>query len=526
MFKNPLHFSNDCPFSGCGRKYARLWSVLCFLLPLFVLVCLGMFHSDGEQLIKPGTTSTSGSKPPRRAAEVTFTRHGVDLRAYQKALQRHSVNGVILLALTDSSFLDMTLNFYETSIKSLGIKNYLFVASDKAACGALSIEGVACHVYMELGSGTTSSMYGSKEFKKKMNVRTYMIYDALRLGYAVLHSDVDMMFLKNPFMHLNCLRRFCDVTTLWDNIVHNAGFLYVNPTGSSLSLYKRMEVYASTTNLDDQAALNKAIKQAKASKAGLQVKVLDMKKFLPGVAFFEKADRKYAREKPCESCVVVHNNWIVSREAKTYRFREYHFWVYDGGQYYSSPDRKYLLYSNPHSAAIGNIKKSEQEALKNALAIGQILNRTVILPKMHCKNEKDQCLLNSVLGIAAFDKHFGNRYRESTFLSHPKVPDEIKRSAERGNVYLIQSKRTKEIFHNHVPTGVTLLSPERPNVGADSLEIQQWFGNDLSPVLVFHSLYGAFDSFTDASVDSEFRRRITMGLVPGSYRQLKLKSTA
>ena len=32
-----------------------------------------------------------------------------------------------------------------------------------------------------------------------MNIRTFMILDALRLGYNVLHTDIDVFFMKNPF---------------------------------------------------------------------------------------------------------------------------------------------------------------------------------------------------------------------------------------------------------------------------------------------------------------------------------------
>ena len=38
-----------------------------------------------------------------------------------------------------------------------------------------------------------------QDFLRKMNIRTYMILDALRLGYSVLHTDLDMYFMKNPF---------------------------------------------------------------------------------------------------------------------------------------------------------------------------------------------------------------------------------------------------------------------------------------------------------------------------------------
>jgi len=32
--------------------------------------------------------------------------------------------------------------------------------------------------------------------------------------------------------------------------------------------------------------------------------------------------------------MVVHNNWIVSREAKIYRFKEHFMWMYDKDSYY------------------------------------------------------------------------------------------------------------------------------------------------------------------------------------------------
>jgi len=46
--------------------------------------------------------------------------------------------------------------------------------------------------------------------------------------------------------------------------------------------------------------------------------------------------------------LVVHNNWIVGKQAKVYRFREHLMWQYDSGaeQYYSSQTRCYLTYAN------------------------------------------------------------------------------------------------------------------------------------------------------------------------------------
>ena len=46
------------------------------------------------------------------------------------------------------------------------------------------------------------SEWGTTSFLRKMNVRTDMILDALRAGYTVLHTDVDVVFLKDPIPDL------------------------------------------------------------------------------------------------------------------------------------------------------------------------------------------------------------------------------------------------------------------------------------------------------------------------------------
>ena len=52
-------------------------------------------------------------------------------------------------------------------------------------------------------------------------------------------------------------------------------------------------------------------------------------------------------DNPCRECVIVHNNWMVGGDAKVYRFKEHGQWLVDKDGYYSSHDRKYLVYDNP-----------------------------------------------------------------------------------------------------------------------------------------------------------------------------------
>jgi len=55
---------------------------------------------------------------------------------------------------------------------------------------------------------------------------------------------------------------------------------------------------------------------------------------LCGVDYFEKGHRVFPSKEYCTNCMVVHNNWIVSREAKIYRFKEHFMWMYDKDSYY------------------------------------------------------------------------------------------------------------------------------------------------------------------------------------------------
>ena len=112
-----------------------------------------------------------------------------------------------------------------------------------------------------------------------MNIRTYMILDAMNLGYNVLHTDVDMTFLQNPFEDFQLDTEF-DVAPLWDCGAFNAGFLFIRNTRASRAMYAVMKHIANTEpKTDDQQALNRGIGKAKKTQ-GLRVRMLDKKKYL------------------------------------------------------------------------------------------------------------------------------------------------------------------------------------------------------------------------------------------------------
>ena len=220
--------------------------------------------------------------------------------------------------------------------------------------------------------------------------------------------------------------------------------------------------------------------------------------------------------------MVVHNNWIVGTEAKIYRFKEMLQWNYDGTDgYYSSVSRKYLVYENTRSkdGVAGEVTwKLDKQALENALMIGGVLNRTVVLPRFDCKHGT-RCNLLSWINLKSFDSVFGDRYRENLFLEHPKVSRTTVTSST-AELFVIEDDRMQPT------TAVTKLKPGNTQVGPTDSELRQWFGGRTEKVLRFHSLYGRFVNLRELPFRgfSTFTRAFQKAFVRSVYRQYSAKS--
>ncbi len=124
-------------------------------------------------------------------------------------------------------------------------------------------------------------------------------------------------------------------------------------------------------------------------------------------------------------------------------------WNWDGPtRYYSDPTRKYITYDNPPLKDVtdaNQVIKMEENALINALAIGMILNGTVILSPFQCsENMMLRCGLNSSYKISAFDSQFRRDYRESIYLCKALVPDNKRKSVSA--TFLIQTHADESHF--------------------------------------------------------------------------------
>ena len=61
--------------------------------------------------------------------------------------------------------------------------------------------------------------FGTENYFHASNAKTLVVLNVLRLGYAVLMIDPDVILFKNPFPYFNCTS--CDVHFQMDRDMYN-----------------------------------------------------------------------------------------------------------------------------------------------------------------------------------------------------------------------------------------------------------------------------------------------------------------
>ena len=461
----------------------------------------------------------------------------LSLDSLRYSLQRLAdANKVIYVSLVDDAFVDVAMNLYLTSFKRLAIDNYLFVAMNAKCCAVLSSRGINCLQYLpEFKDGQKSSNYGHAAFNIKTNFRAKIVLDALRLGFNPFLVDLDIVFISNPLEIVLPLADKYDIIVQNDGDKKlNGGFYFGKPTPKLINFFTKC-YNASLTPLaakqHDQIVMKSILK-----KSPINVHYLEVKQFYVGRFYWDERRLSFNYKHPwinraaskTPEVVVVHNNWLVSKEAKIYRFKESLMWLVDDDGYYSNSDEQYIMFDNPHMSKSEKGLQLEAKALLNALSIGYLLNRKVILPAFHCHKTRNtfckangqECSLMALYHVATFDAHFGGAYREHVFLSHDLVPDDVRVSMTEP--FVIKTTDFRNLSRvNSAASDVHTLTPSNVTLGATPREIRQWFGGEKQSVLVFHNLYGGvFAGFGKSAEFADIRRRLKQALKPCNYRQL------
>jgi len=159
-------------------------------LALFIVLCVYVVYQIlSVEPLHGGGMMSFGRRCPSDEFVALLTRHSTP-------------DKFIVLALVDTAFADMAVNLYESSLRPNGIVNFLFVGAGHRACEILRNASLPCHHYTEDRATDVASTYHSPDFIRKMNIRTEMILDALSVGFTVLHTDLDVVFIRNPIADL------------------------------------------------------------------------------------------------------------------------------------------------------------------------------------------------------------------------------------------------------------------------------------------------------------------------------------
>lgn len=180
-----------------------------------------------------------------------------------KILEKVAVNKELIVALANSNVKDM-LEVWFSSIQKVGVPNYLVIALDEEIANLCQSKDVP--VYKRDPDEGIDSVARTGGNHAVSGLKFHILREFLQLGYSVLLSDVDIVYLQNPFYHLY---RDSDVESMTDGHnnmtaygyndvfdepsmgwaryahtmriwVYNSGFFYIRPTIPSIELLDRV----------------------------------------------------------------------------------------------------------------------------------------------------------------------------------------------------------------------------------------------------------------------------------------------
>jgi len=199
-----------------------------------------------------------------------------------KILGEVAVKKELIVALANSNVREM-LEVWFTNIKRVGIPNFLVVALDDNIESFCKSNGVP--VYRRDPDEGIDNIAKTGGNHAVSGLKFRVLREFLQLGYSILLSDIDIIFLRNPFDHLyrdsdvesmsdghNNMTaygfndvfdepsmgwaRYAHTMRIW---VYNSGFFYIRPTIPSIELLDRVADRLSHEKAWDQAVFNEEL---------------------------------------------------------------------------------------------------------------------------------------------------------------------------------------------------------------------------------------------------------------------------
>lgn len=289
-------------------------------------------HAQYAAIGEPHKAGPFGTVKGLRTNPTVLADESVNPRL-AKLLEEVAIGKELIVALANSNVKDM-LQVWFMSIKRVGIPNYLVIALDDEIANFCKQNDVPMYQRDPDEGIDTIGKVGGNHAVSGLKFR--ILREFLQLGYSVLLSDVDIVYIQNPFEHLyrdsdvesmsdghNNMTaygynhvfdepsmgwaRYAHTMRIW---VYNSGFFYVRPTLPSIELLDRVASRLARENAWDQAVFNEELFfPSHPGYDGLHAakRTMDMYLFMNSKVLFKtvRKDANLSKLKP----VIVHVNY-------------------------------------------------------------------------------------------------------------------------------------------------------------------------------------------------------------------------
>jgi rhamnogalacturonan II specific xylosyltransferase len=246
----------------------------------------------------------------------------------------------LVVAASNSDYADFADNF-ANSLLALNVTNFVLVPLDMEAHTILH-QAYPKHTLPTMpGLGNHpagKADFGTDAFKLVTASRPIFLQAFLNKGYAVLYNDIDMVWQHNAWDVIDA--RDVDngendgsfETMIWNDGMENylcTCMFYLKPTPYSISMLTQWANEIATNRYgEDQSAFGPVAKRLHFPSVGAinKTNVFDNDEQFPAARFFVWEKNHPGNEK----AVIIHNNWIVGKQAKKIRFEKAGLWKPSG----------------------------------------------------------------------------------------------------------------------------------------------------------------------------------------------------
>ncbi|KAL1528342.1 hypothetical protein AB1Y20_009696 [Prymnesium parvum] len=287
--------------------------------------------------------------------------------------------GMVTLAMANAAQVRFWWNL-KCSLAAAGVQNDVLLGVDAAACAAAArLRGTVCVVPAWLvgeGAAAAEAAYGSRAFARLQRIKTRPVLEALRLGFHVVYTDLDVYWLADPRLWLagraaleqtwaDAARPYTrgrdganlsDATDLllqsdyvpWNAVrceaaAHcrrslrcgvrgvcapeaNAGFYFIRSSAASEAFLEELQrlyqLPATPADATEQPIFNQVL--ASAAARSLRWQLLPLQLFANGWAY--RGPRRVRPPAPATP-FVAHHNWMSGAAHKRQRMADWGMWA-------------------------------------------------------------------------------------------------------------------------------------------------------------------------------------------------------